>query len=219
MFATVNTKYYLNLSLNHNYMKAIHIDKSSKKTIIDSFESIAKDLILNKQIAVNDSRYSFIDIEFYYWHDNHQDGYAKSIKHERPLGDFEIHKYGLDISLGNNENDLGGILIRGLYDLANKSVIPKPHVIKTLYNQLVQGNNRFELIDERSGWKEIFKTKRQNLGKTNNRNKKEFVDSLYRFLAKDEKIFTSYPDKENIFKYSDLSDIEIEKILGYKLTR
>lgn len=200
-------------------MEILHINIDTKKTIINSFDLIASNLILNKQILINESRYSFIDIEFYYWNENHQDDYASNIVHSRPKGEFEIHRFGLDISLGNSKTDFGGILIRGLFDENHQRIITKSHVLKTIYNQLNQGNNRFILIDEKSQWVEKFMTKRLNLGKPDKGNKQEFVDSQYRFLAKDNKIFAKYPDKEDIFRYSDLSDNDVVKILGYKLSR
>jgi len=62
---------------------------TSKELIIKSFDRIAKDLILNRAISVNGYLFSFIDIEFYYHHENHPDGYTMS--HNRPKGELEIH--------------------------------------------------------------------------------------------------------------------------------
>ena len=200
-------------------MEAIKINIDSKDTIIYSFKRIAQDLIMHKQIRVNDVYYSFVDIEFYYYHKkNHPDSYAKKIQHNRPKGEFEIHRYGVDISLGNQPDDFGGILIRGLYDEMNEQVIPKAQVLKAVYNQFVQGDNYFGIVDKTTQWKDIFKTKRLNLGKAKNNEEQKFSDARYRFLAKDKRVFKKYPDKEKLFRQSDLSAKEIEEILDYKLS-
>ena len=196
----------------------LKINTDSKKEIINSLEEIALDIITNRKIVINESKYSFIDIEFYFWHSNHQDEYTLD-HNRRPKGEFEIHRFGVDISLGDSKSEYGGILIRGLYDENNKKVIPKSHIVKELYNQFVIGkNNRFDLIKEKSQWNDIFSTKRLNLGKADTK-KEKFVDKDYRFLANDMMIFKKYPNKEAIFKNSNLNDQDIEELLGYKIKR
>lgn len=195
------------------------INKSSKSSIVSSLVEIANDLIFNNLIVINDALYSFIDIEVYYWHKLHPDDYARGVKHSRPLGEFEMHRYGIDLSLGNQENvDFGGILIRGLYDVRNKQVITKPEVVRTLFNQFIQGKNRFELIQKKSGWEGVFRSKRLNLGEISD-GKEEYFNSLYKFLAREKELFASYPDKEAIFRDSDLNETEIKGILGYSIKK
>jgi len=195
------------------------IDKTSRETIIDSLESIAKELITNTIIVVNESKFSFIDIEVYYWHNNHPDKYAEGVTHSRPFGEFEMHRYGIDLSLGNQENvEFGGVLIRGLWDLQEDRVIKKPEVVRTIFNNFTLGNNRFELIKEKTPWNDIFRSKRLNLGEPDE-DKTIYFDALYKFMAKDSSLFNNYPDKETIFKNSDLSDKEINDFLGYNLKR
>jgi len=200
-------------------MDFLDINRTSEETIRESFEKIATDLISGTMLVINGSKFSFIDIEFYYSTQQHKDEYALSIEHSRPKGEFEVHKYGVDISLGNGADEKGGILIRGLYDEINKRAIPKANVIKAIYNQFNQGENHFALIQEKTRWSEIFKSKRMHLGKAEGENKERYVDTFYRFLAKDKGIFKSYPDKELILKNSNLSEKEIEELIGYRLRK
>jgi hypothetical protein len=201
-------------------MKDLQINKTSKEKIIESLELIAKELILNRLIIVNKTKFSLIDIEIYYWHNFHKDDYAKGIKHTRPFGEFELHRYGIDISLGNNKNnDFGGILIRGLYDIDKEEVLSKSKVVKTIFNQLVQGSNHFELVKGKTPWVSTFNSKRLNLGQSENPNKIEYINMPYKILAKDPLLFKSYPDKEIIFRESNLNELEIKSILGYNLSK
>lgn len=58
-----------------------------------------------------------------------------------------------------------------------------------------------------------------HLGKSEGESKERYADTFYRFLAKDKGIFKSYPDKELILKNSNLSEKEIEELIGYKLRK
>ncbi len=197
----------------------LKIDKSSKQTIVKSLDEIAKNLILQKAIVVNQSVYSIIDVECYYYHSNHPDEYAKGVNHNRPIGEFEMHRYGIDLSLGNNQGvDFGGILICGLYDLNKQNVINKSHVVRELFNQLRQGSNIFELIDLPSPWTNVLKSKRLHLGKAEGL-KEDYEKELYKFCAFSSEIFKKYPNKEHILRESDLKDDEIFELLKYKLKK
>jgi len=198
------------------------IDTKSKDSILSSLDLITRDLILNKAIKINNRYYSFIDIEVYYWHDNHQDEFANGINHLKPIGEFEAHRYGIDLSLGNEKkNGFGGILICGLFDNQNKAngVIEKPHVIRTFLNQLHTGENTIEIVEFKNDWNDLFTSKRLNLGVDDTLNKKTFKNSQYKYLAKNEKLFLAYKGKEQIFRDSNLTDDEIQELLGYKLKR
>lgn len=192
---------------------------TSKELIIKSFDGIAKDLILNRAISVNGYKFSFIDIEFYYHHENHQDGYT--MNHNRPKGELEIHRYGIDLSLGiTGEEGYGGILICGLYDSQKSMPISKPQVIREIFNQMKMGENKLELVEYKSPWNDVFKTKRQNLGDPGkDKNKQDYVNSMYKYFAKDERILREYKGKETILKSSELSEEEILELIKYKLKK
>jgi len=195
------------------------IENLSKDSIIESFDRIAKDLILNRAISVNGYQFSFIDIEFYYHHENHPDGYT--LKHERPKGELEIHRFGIDLSLGKTgENGYGGILICGLYDLQNSHPIPKAQVIRELYNKIKMGENKVELVEIKPLWNDVFKSRRQHLGNPGTeKNKSDFVNSLYKYVARDETLLKDYRGKEAILRSSELNEEDIEKLIKYKLKK
>ena len=195
------------------------IIKTSRESIIESIEAIAKDLIINKAISVNGYQFSFIDVEFYYHHENHPDGYT--MKHNRPKGELEIHRYGIDISLGDQMKEgYGGILLCGLYDRQKGVPIAKPQVIREIFNQMKMGENKMELVEFKSPWNDVFKSKRQNLGDPgNDNNKQDYVNSLYKYFAKDERILREYKGKETILKSSELSEEEIQELIKYKLKK
>lgn len=193
----------------------LKIDTSSSSSIKESIVQIAKEIITGKALKINGSIYSFIDVEFYFWHDLHQDGFAKTVNHDRGVGELEMHRYGIDISLGDiRDLGFGGILIRGLYDIAANEVVQKSAVTKTIFNKLVQGENNINIIDRKSErWEDIFATHRMHLGD----GEKDFKEAQYRFLPKNKEIFKSYNGKEAIFKNSNLTGEEVKSLLGYAL--
>lgn len=195
----------------------MNIDTSSSSTILASLNKIAESLILVKRILINHSEYAIIDLEIYYHHQlYHTDTYA--IKHEKGIGEFELHKYGIDISLGNSTQVYGGILIRGLYDFQTNLVFNKSQVVRTLFNNLNFGDNKVELISKNNPWSKVFKSKRINLGAPrNDLLKQNFCDELYKFMPADKSILKNYPDKERILRDSNLSVSEKGELLGYYL--
>ena len=197
----------------------LEIDKTNRDTIVNSLERIAKNLILNKGIKVNDSVFSIFDVEIYYWHKLHRDDYANPNFHKRPTGEFEAHRYGIDLSLGNQEDEFGGILICGIVNIkSNESPIYKSsHVLNTLFNKLRIGQNVFEIIDYENPQQEVFKSARLKLGKASTDSKKEFVSALYKYLSYSEEIFKNYKGKESVIKNSDLELDKKSKLLGYIL--
>ena len=201
----------------------MEIIKDSKESIMESLDAIANDLIKNKALIINDAIYSIIDLEIYYWHHLHPDNYTND--HIRPIGEFELHRYGVDLSLGNqDEVDFGGILIRGLFDIKKYSycpksecVITKSDVVRTIYNNICIGHNRFELIDYKTPWTNVFQSVRINL--SDDSNKEKYKKSPYKYLAKDKELYLKYPKKEKIFTDSILSKEEKNNFIGYNLIK
>lgn len=62
-----------------------------------SFTSIAQTLLLNKSLKVNGAEYRFTEIEFYYYCENHKDGYTHV--HSMEAGKWHFHNQGFDITL------------------------------------------------------------------------------------------------------------------------
>jgi hypothetical protein len=84
------------------------------KFVEQSFDRIAKELLTQKALFVNDTIIRFTEIEFYYFHaTNHRDTYTHA--HKRNAGEWRFHNQGIDITLQHTEGLAdGGILIRGI---------------------------------------------------------------------------------------------------------
>lgn len=199
----------------------LQIKNNNEQAISDSLLDLAEDLILNKALLVNDALFSFIDIEIYYWHLNHQDGYAKGVKHNRPFGEFEMHQYGIDLSLGNNEQEgMGGILIRAIYDFKTGERYQKSEVKQIIFNNLHIGENTIRIVNRKMPWKKFFQSKRLHLGEhANEQNKIRYKDALYRFLAFDVQLFRNFKGKEQVIRESNLSDSNKVLLLNYTLRK
>ena len=198
----------------------MQIDTTSELTIQESLVAIANDLIINKAIRINDKTFSLIDIEVYFWHNNHQDDFAKGVNHDKAKGELEAHRYGIDISLGNHQGiEFGGILICGLFDNQNITIIEKPLVQRALFNSLKISDNTIQFVEIQNVWTKTFRSKRNNLGIADNDNKRKYAVSLYKFLARDNSVFNKYKGKEILFKNSELSDTEVKELLGYNISR
>ena len=208
---------HMAVKIKRQMMLKDKIDTSDPISIEKSLISIADKLIKKRAIKINDKIFSFIDLEVYFWHNNHKDDYT--MKHDREYGELEAHRYGIDISLGNKKDKgFGGILICGLYDKQNKEVIKKSKVQKALINSLqISNNNMIEFVNSENRWDRTFRSVRKNLGEPDSKEKKAFFEIRYKFLAHNKDIFKEYKGKEKIIKNSDLNDEEKEELLGYKI--
>lgn len=84
----------LALYLTSKPMGLFFIDETK---IEHSFTSIAQMLLLNKSLKVNGAEYRFTEIEFYYYCENHKDGYTHV--HNMEAGKWRFHNQGFDITL------------------------------------------------------------------------------------------------------------------------
>jgi hypothetical protein len=196
----------------------IFIDNTSLNSVVKSFAAIANKLINEYVLVINNNEYQFIDIEFYYFCYTHIDGFT--MIHEKPIGQIEAHKYGVDISLGNKPDCYGGILIKSL--LHNNKVISKSKIKNEIINGLQMNENIIKIKEKQkhSGY-QLIETTRDNLGvidSTNNRTF-EFKNAKYRFIVSDRDIFSKISGKEKTLKSSDLSSEQIQKLLGYNLQK
>ena len=78
----------------------------------DYFDEIAKILMNKCVISKGEINYEIVEIEFYLFTHNHQDviTYPRKIK----PGQWFFHQSGVDLTFMSDENQFGGILIRGL---------------------------------------------------------------------------------------------------------
>jgi hypothetical protein len=157
--------------------------------IEQSFDAIAKELINEHVIQVNDREFQFTEIEFYYFKTGvHEDNYTH--KHRRDPGEWRIHNQGLDITLKGDEVQDGGILIRGLKYFENTSNgNKKVHYINgpikslsLLFEAMGSAMNpsSIVLLRKQTGPKVIHKTFRHIFNKTENA---DFRFKDYRYLS------------------------------------
>ena len=131
--------------------------KLTEEDLKSKFKEIAEELFSNYYIEKNGIKYYFMELEFYYYSDNHKDfitypRYAEA-------GDWFFHASGVDICFDSNleydENDkiisdlskahFGGILIRSLKKVDtndNSKYLTGPH--KCCYDLF----DRFSAIDK-----------------------------------------------------------------------
>jgi len=87
-----------------------HIDDNN---IPKSFDNLARQLLLEHVISVNQTDIEMTEIEFYYFKEGiHEDNYTHP--HKRPPGHWRLHKQGIDITFEGTVDQDGGILIRGI---------------------------------------------------------------------------------------------------------
>jgi hypothetical protein len=189
------------------------------ENVEQSFDRIAKELINKYELKINDKIYQFIDLEFYFFCDSHEDRFTLE-EHIKREGELEAHRYGVDISLGNSKDAYGGVLIRSL--LYEDKVIHKSHVKNEIINNLQFGNNNIEIVKKKNvKAANIIRTERENLGKIDvAKNRKEkFKKKKYRFVVFDENVIRKLKGKETLLRKSELSEDEIHKLIGYKLKK
>lgn len=96
----------------------------------DEFARIAQTLFDNYAIKTHNALYRLTEIEFYWNSSNHVDNSTYKRKHvSLKSGDWFFHYSGVDIALENEETGgYGGILIRSVYNIKNKTPITGPMV-------------------------------------------------------------------------------------------
>ncbi|MGR5574816.1 hypothetical protein [Bacteroides thetaiotaomicron] len=182
------------------------------------FSDIANDLCKNCCIVQGNVTYEFLEVEFYYWSEKHQDNKTIYDRNKQPItkplvykrrndqpGRFLIHSSGIDICFGTeNENCYGGMLIRTLLRTdkdGNKTVVMGPWdccdaIINytggssDIHTRIIKKEPQNPLVD-------LKETIRCNLPKGCN-----FDDKEYGFYNK-----AYYSKEKDCWKYNDI-DLE-----------
>ncbi len=171
--------------LNHD------ISNNNVETYI---KDIAYKLFNNNILIINNNKYHFTELEFYFYSAYHQDEYChlKDVKIQNyKSGDFRFHYSGIDLVLLKQNEFICGVLIRGVKKLGkNIEYINGPlRVLNELCNNL---NNLFSSGDN------IFKLQKHN----NNLNFK--ISNITRFGLSDK--YSSFKNKE--YRYLLIDTIE-----------
>ena len=195
-----------------------HIDEES---IQGEYNRLAEALLLQKELVVNNARFNFTEIEFYYYCEIHQDAFTH--EHNELAGNWRFHNQGFDITL-RGDSGFGGILIRGV-EYGNEFINGPRRVLFKIMNYLNQVHdldNQFGLVNKPKEDSTIFKTFRHGL-KTPNLNlpcdsPDYYRTASYRFIIKpqsfDRKQFEGSEKIAKGFKDKNLS----EEFLGYHLS-
>jgi len=160
----------------------LNIDATSHESIQCSFDRIASDILLNWQLKVNESLFSFTEIEFYYFHKGIHEDNATHI-HNYNRGLWRFHNQGLDITLQSSDISDGGILIRGVQSEQGNINGPRRilEIIFKNFNQVTTIPQQFGIVPRIvSESKEIYRTGRHGLSATQNNS---FKDELYRYYT------------------------------------
>ena len=159
----------MNLEINNN-------------NIEESFDRIAKEILTQKALFVNEKVFRFTEIEFYYYYEGiHNDEYTH--KHKRKVGEWRLHNQGIDITFEGTDISDGGILVRGV--LINGKYINGPLLtIRAIFEAFEKVTNitSFVLNDSETRNVDIIKTFRHLPNKIVH---EEFHNKLYRYISDD----------------------------------
>ncbi len=129
---------------------------------ITEFDRIAKMILNCTELVTKENSYRIREIEFYYYNHIHTDFYCHKSPRQKLNSKFYFHRFknpekymrlmqkGIDITCGDNNGSLGGILIRAIEDI--KSGI--------IYTGIGKLTNR--IIDEIGGVNEITRLYESN---------------------------------------------------------
>lgn len=163
--------------------------------IEQSFDLIAKELLTEHVLRINDHEFEFTEIEFYYYKNGvHEDMYTH--KHLRKAGEWRSHNQGLDITLEGNTDQDGGILIRGLKN-GSKYVNGPRNAVASMFESMgsIFNASTIVLMKKDLGKKKIIKTFRHIPNKIQD---KENHFKKYRYIADFEQVDISIPIKNQI---------------------
>jgi hypothetical protein len=169
--------------------------KTDDTNIEQSFNTIAKELINENVIMVNDKVFEFTEIEFYFFKKGiHEDIYTQ--KNKRNAGEWRVHNQGLEITLEANEEQYGSILIRGLKHESTYVNGPMK-ALGLLFESMGSAFNPATLMlkSQNTGEKRIIKTFRHIPTKIQDKN---YHFKKYRYIAELELVDISNPIKNQI---------------------
>ena len=145
-----------------------------------SFDRIAKEILTQKALFVNEKVFRFTEIEFYYFYEGiHEDKYTH--KHRRNDKEWRLHKQGFDITFKGTDKSDGGILIRGVSidgEYINGPIKTLEAVFKA-FGKVIE-KTLFVFKDAEPRDVTIIKTFRHNL---NEKESPNFFGKHYRFIC------------------------------------
>ena len=145
-----------------------------------SFDNLALQLLSGHILEVNEWELEITEIEFYYFKKGtHEDNYTHP--HKRNAGEWRYHNQGIDITFQGNDEQDGGILIRGI-KVNNRYINGPLKTVRTIMECMgtVQNPATIQLKPKLHEGKEIIKTFRHLPNKIQY---VDFHDKNYRYLV------------------------------------
>ncbi len=161
----------------------LEIKTETIATIQSSFDRIAKDLMENWSLRVNDKIYSFTEIEFYFFLDGlHEDN--STHEHNYNQGLWRFHSQGIDITFQSTDKSDGGILIRGI-NIEDQFINGPKRVLETIFRNfapVTKTHQSFGLIPGSANHTgTIFKVARHGLS---NKQDNIYKSEPYRYFTR-----------------------------------
>lgn len=187
----------------------LKINTNTKETIQSSFDRIAKEIISDWQLKIDNELFSFTEIEFYFFCEAvHEDN--STHEHNYNEGLWRLHSQGIDITFQSTDISDGGILIRGLK--SKKGYINGPRrILETIFkifSSVTTIQHQFGLVCESSASPcAIFKTTRHGLSKSEQNTFNDYPYRYYTDLANWDNKHVSQSEKAKIVLNSTMLEI------------
>lgn len=173
--------------------------ESDVKTITETFEDIANILLFKSYIKTDYGNYRILEIEFYFWNNNHKDNLTIKRTEDEDEGMWWLHEWGVDLSFKSSFSNsskckqfYGGVLIRSMIKI-NDNQSDKHEAIYgprncceyLFYSSALKSNNAPQIVvnDEREQHiGQLDSDKRYFSGDPKDTDG-EYRDSKYRFYV------------------------------------
>jgi len=208
------------LATRYGTYKKMTMFQINEEKIEIEFVRLAELILLEKQLIVNEARFNFTEIEFYFYTKTHQDSFTH--EHKMEAGKWRFHNQGFDVTL-RSENGFGGILIRGVEYAGKFTNGPRRVLFEVMQylNGVTEVENKIGIISKEKENLKIFNTFRHGLDKPSPNlkcdNPDYFKKAKYRFIVKPQSFDRKqFADSEVIAKGFNNSNLSKE-FLGYEI--
>lgn len=189
--------------------------------ISECFQRISDYLMNYCVFKAGIQNYRIVEIEFYFYHPDHQDPYVHQHENQKTLGRWYVHGAGIEITFGTLDF-YGGILIRGVQRKSDKHFVSGPlHVIGELFHNMGGIDTQeieFGLKEKDMTYEVVAQSKRVGLNAAK-KGGEAFINKKYRFVSC---IGPKHPFKDKKIVAIDLavkkSKKEVNTLFGYKVT-
>jgi hypothetical protein len=178
----------------------LNIDPQDKKEVSAIFDNIARALLTEWVLKVNDVAVMLTEIEFYLFKKKvHEDNYTPS--HKLEAGKWRFQNKGLNLTFGSSDTIDGGILIRGI-KVGDEYINGPYSVIRKIFSMAASASEPLcvSLQHQEAVSRDIIKTFRNLRGKKVH---KKFHKLKYRYFAEFEQAVIPAKNRRHIKKESE----------------